>query len=106
MTTLSLCMRKLDVNEPPKVCQERLSVFSVYRLRLYNYCGSVAQHFGNPAHDFGCIVADANHGIRAKVPRMSHHRFKCIITRFFAQLGKQSDISTSDGLQRGAERPK
>lgn len=72
--------------------------------RLNDDSGSVSQHFGDALHDFGSVVSNSEHGIGAEFAGMRKHRLECIVTRIFTQLGKQTDVSTNQRLQRCTDR--
>ena len=50
----------------------------------------VSQNFRDALHDLRGVIADANHGIGAKLPGMLQHQVQRFLARLFAQIGQHA----------------
>jgi len=73
-------------------------------LPLYHHGRAIGQNFGDPAHDFGGVVAHAHHGIGAELRGVRKHQVESLAAGLLAELRQDRDVAADDGLQAGAER--
>src|SRR5437764_2025647 len=75
---------------------------SLFRLDLDRR--SVTKNLGHALHDLGCVIAQADDGVRAQLLRMLQTKLERVLARFLTELGENGDVTPDQGLQSRANR--
>ena len=73
---------------------------------LDTHRSAVAQHLGDALHDFGSVIAHADHGVGTHHHGVANHFLEGLLASLFAQVGEQGDVPANDSLQAGANGSK